>query len=257
MMHYAARSIPVCRARMMAGIFFLAAAMLCPAGLLAGDPIEEIKGFSLFEKVDLPRLLSGEVITERGPLTDFRRGISGQSCYVVRRPPAAVAAYIQTAAPSTTNALDSVYFHAKIASPTRDSDLEGMRFNPHKSDLQRLVNRTLSVTGKSTDFCMSRAEAARVEALVREGKSKALSPEEIAKQAWTGLLLGRIREFQEKGLANLSPYDMEKTTVSPSEEMRRLLAEEPEIQGHFRGLFEGAGILPSKEEGRLKCAGYA
>lgn len=256
-MHYDLRSIPGHRARMLAGMFFLAAAMLRPAGLLAGDPVEEIKAFSLFEKVELPRLLQGDVITERGPLTDFRRGISGQSCYVVRRPPAAVAAYIQTASPSTTNSTDSVFFHAKLASPARDSDLAGLRFNLQRSDVRRLVDRTLSVTGESTYFCMSRAEGARVAVVVREGKSKALSPEGIAKQAWTGLLLGRIREFQEKGLANVPPYDMEKPPVSPSDEMRRLLGEEPEVQGHFRGLFEETGILPSREGVRLKGSCYA
>lgn len=249
------RAVPGRHTRMLAGMLVLA--MLRSTDLLAGDPLEEIKAFSLFEKVDLPKLLQGEVMTERGPLTNFRRGISGQSCYVVRRPPAAVAAYIQTTAPSTTNSSDSVYFHAKIASPARDSDLDGLRFNLQRSDVRRLVDRTLSVTEKSTDFCMSRAEATRVETVVREGKSKALSSEDIAKQAWTGLLLGRIREFQEKGLANVFPYDMEKTPVSPSDEMRCLLGEEPEIQGHFRGLFEETGILPSPERARLKGSCYA
>jgi hypothetical protein len=245
------------RVRAWAAVLGVSLAALPPGSLRAADAVSTLQGFSLFTKVDLPRLVGGEVLTERGPLTDFRRGISGQSCYVVRKPPAAVAAYIQTSSPSTTNAADSVYFHTKVAYPAKDSDLDGMSLEMPKSDVRRLVDRTLSVTSKSTDFCMGREEAARIEALVREGKARGAAPAQVARQAWAGLLLARIREFQEKGLANVSPYDMERTPVRPSDEMRSLLAEEPEVQAQFRGLLEETGILPSKEGARLKAVCYA
>lgn len=235
--------------------WILAAVLLPSAHLAAKDAVAQLEEFSQFSKVDLAKLAQGEVLTERGPLTDFRRGISGQSCYVVRRSPAAVAERIQTAAPPVDN--ENVYFHAKIGSPVRDADLAGLSLDLPKSDVQRLVERTLKVTATSTDFCMSRGEAARMEEVVREGKSAGSAPAVIAQRAWTDLLLGRLREFQEKGISAVSPYDMEKTPVSPGEEMRRLMSEEPEIQAQFRGLLEEVGILPSPTGERLKGAGYA
>ena len=228
-----------------------------PAGLAAGDALTQLSSFSLFSEVDLPKLLQGEVLTERGPITDFRRGISGQSCYVVRCAPAEVAAYIRTASPSITNRTDSIYFHAKIDDPARSDALAGIALDLPKSDVRRLVDRTMAVTAKSTDFCMSRTEGARAEVQILDGKAKGMASDAIAKQVWTELLLGRLREFQEKGLGQVSPYDMERTPVSPSDEMRRLLEEEPEIQTQFQELLEETGLLPSKKETRRKSAGYA
>lgn len=254
-MHPEFRSLLTRAARHGVALWVMMAVFFPSARLAAKDAVEQLQAFSLFSEVDLPKLIQGEVLTERGPLTDFRRGISGQSCYVARRSPAAVAERIQTSAPLVDN--DHVYFHAKIGSPVREADLAGLALNLRNSDVQRLVERTMKVTAASTDFCMSRGEATRMEAAVREGKGAGAEPSAIAKQAWSALLMERIREFQQNGLQAVSPYDMEKQPISPSEEMRRLMREEPEVQARFQGLLEEVGLFPSKTETRLKGAGYA
>ena len=46
----------------------------------ASDTLAGLKQFSDFSKIDIKRLLAGEILSQRGPLMKFPNGISAQLC---------------------------------------------------------------------------------------------------------------------------------------------------------------------------------
>ncbi|MEO6872302.1 MAG: hypothetical protein ABI233_08805, partial [Chthoniobacterales bacterium] len=53
-------------------------------------PVEELRSISHLPQIDLARLKSGKILTQRGSEGDFARGISMESCYFIPAPIAAV-----------------------------------------------------------------------------------------------------------------------------------------------------------------------
>jgi len=62
----------------------------------ASDPLAGLKQFSDFSKIDIKRLLEGEIFSQRGPLMNFPNGISSQLCFAVPASPAETVKRLQT-----------------------------------------------------------------------------------------------------------------------------------------------------------------
>src|SRR5262249_45671899 len=50
------------------------------------DPVAEVASFSIFKKVELPKLAKGEVMTAHGVAMGFARGLEVESLYVLPFP---------------------------------------------------------------------------------------------------------------------------------------------------------------------------
>src|SRR5271169_3968133 len=110
---------------------FFAVGLCCAlsvAALAAGPgPVESLKSFSDFQQVDLNRLLSGDVLSERGSLMDFPNGISAQTCFIVPLSPEETAKRLQSWDPSPHAELKVFAFHA-LHTPCELADFQQLDF---------------------------------------------------------------------------------------------------------------------------------
>ncbi len=67
----------------------LALALALGATASAG-PLEDLRPLTLLPEIDLAKLKAGEIVTERGALGEFSRGIHLETCYFVKAPMDAV-----------------------------------------------------------------------------------------------------------------------------------------------------------------------
>lgn len=227
---------------------------LCAAGVMAADDaLERLKSFSSFPDVTMASLAGGDIQTQRGPLMKFRRGMLGESCYIVRVTPHDVATGIQTFDPSGGDS--SVVFHNKVQNPIQDSDLAKLNLESPRYGVKRFVSKTQTITPQQNDFFISRAEAAQIQKAVKAGGGP-LKPAEVARQAWTEVLKARALEFDNGGLSKLSVYETGGVTVDPVADIKSLLGELPRIGNEFKSLLaetglDGAGTFKKEAAGHL------
>ncbi len=68
----------------------LALAVAFTATAALAGPLEELRALTQLPAVDLAQLKAGKIVSERGPLGDFSRGIYLESCYFIHAPMEAV-----------------------------------------------------------------------------------------------------------------------------------------------------------------------
>jgi hypothetical protein len=207
----------------------------------AGDPaVARLQSFTSFSEVDTGKLAGGEILLHRGSLMDFRRGICGESCFVVAATPEATADRLQNIDLSQKKD-SSVSFHQAIHNPIQDADLATLDLGADRFAVRRFVSKTLALTAPQDEFYLSRDEAQRMVKLLKSGKPAEQSAAK-ARRCWIEILKLRAAEFQQTGLARLSPYDMAKGTINPAADIKSLLAELPRIAGEFKGLMSDTGL---------------
>lgn len=205
------------------------------------DPVAQLKSFATFKEVDLAALAGGEILTQRGPLMKFRRGISGESCYVVRKPSSTTAKFIQTSVPPKEED-QGISFHVDIQLPVRAESFAKLELNSEGRAVRRLIDQTLAVTANKAGFAMSRAEAAEMEKTIKAPEAGTKTPAEITRTCWFNLIKGRAAQFQQSGLAQLAPYEMEGKAICPTFEMRSLVGEHTRIAKEFAALLKETGL---------------
>ncbi|MBI5393789.1 MAG: hypothetical protein HZA91_00680 [Verrucomicrobia bacterium] len=228
---------------------------LCAVSAFAAEDaaLAKMKSFSSFPDATLAVLAGGEILTQRGPLMKFRRGMLGESCYIVKATPAATAHGIQTFDPSGEDS--SVHFHSAIHNPVQDSDLAKLNLESSRYGVKRFVTKTQAIVPIQNDFFISKAEAAQIQKTVKAAGSAA-KPADVARQAWLEVLKARAAEFDKGGLSKLSVYETGGATVDPVEDIKSLFGELPRIAGEFKQLLaetglEGAGTFRKEAAGQL------
>jgi len=214
---------------------------LCAVSVIAAEDaaLTKIKSFADFPDATMATLAGGEILTQRGPLMKFRRGMLGESCYIVKAKPSEVAHACQTFDPSGESS--SVHFHSAIHNPIQDSDLAKLNLESSRYGIKRFVSKTLAITPDQNDFFISKAEAAQIEKAVKAAGSSA-KPAEVARQAWTEVLKARALEFDSGGLSKLSAYDTGGVTVDPVADIKSLIGELPRISTRFKSLLAETGL---------------
>ena len=193
--------------------------------------------FSDFKKLDLRRLVAGEILSERGALMDFPNGISAQICFVVNTAPAETAHRLRTWNPSRYEAL-KVYAFQEIHTACVAADFATLTLNPKQRSLKWLADKTLATTASKSELNLTRDEAQTLAACAREN-SGAL---EIG-ACWARLLLNRATAFQRQGLAGALPYEVGGQAVSPAEQIHAMLLAEIALTHEFAPLLKPAGLL--------------
>jgi hypothetical protein len=80
------------------------------------NSLADLKQFSDFPKIDLKRLLEGEILSQRGPLMKFPNGISSQLVFAVPTPPAETIRRLQSWDPKSCSSL-KVYISHELRDP--------------------------------------------------------------------------------------------------------------------------------------------
>jgi len=199
--------------------------------MASSDPLSELSGFSIFNKVDLAQLAKSDGKTAHGTTMSNPRFLSVQSIYVL---PGAPAQHLE--AMRNWNPLEhhepKVFLHGDISGAITESTFAKIKSAPDNAPVRALVNATAKM---GNDLQLSREEAARW-----KGGNAALSA--AGGDFWIGVLTGRGRAFVSGGTSAQPAYDHASPVVRPGEELNGLLREQSKIRKQFAGLLDNSGI---------------
>jgi hypothetical protein len=216
--------------------WLLSCCLRLPALAQGADPRENLKQFSAFAQVDLPRLLAGDILSERGSLMDFPNGISAQLCFAVPATAAAAAERLQHWDPSRHESLKVHAFH-ELHDPCVSADFDSLSLAGKMRSVKWLVDKTRETTADKSELNLSRSEARELAACART------NPAPTALSAcWARLLLARASAFQRQGQAGVPAYEWSTSSVSPVTQLRAMVLEQAAMAREFAPLLQQAGL---------------
>ena len=219
---------------------------------ICADPATDLASFSTLKDVNIEKLAGGSVVVGRGPAMSFPRGLSVESCYVVRKPLAKSAEFHLQWSPKKHSEL-KVYEHTDIPVRPTLANFQAIGDAPSNSSVKSFVAATQKLAAGSSDLQLSAAEAKSFGGAAGPGPSGGAIPAPVG-AFWSSVLLQRAQDFLSGGLGKLPPYETKGETVRPSEEIARLLKEAPKVRAHFSTLIEGTPLAGGK--GSLTPAPY-
>jgi hypothetical protein len=199
--------------------------------------VEVIKSYSDFAAIDLGRVLNGDVLSGRGSLMNFPNGISAQTLYAIPLPAEQAAKGLQLWDPSPYSELKVFAFHA-LHAPCEPADFQALDFQNRRRSVRWLLDKTVATTPARSELNLTRDEARQLAGCL----SKQADPQRVS-ECWAKLLLARASAFQQKGLAGTMPYEVAGESVSPADQIRRMLLEQLPISHEFPPILKGIGLL--------------
>jgi hypothetical protein len=224
--------------RRLVGFFsvVLSSALSQAAGAGPSGPVETVKNFSDFQQIDVARLLSGDILSERGSLMNFPNGISAQTCFAVPLSAEDAAKRLQVWDPSPHTELKVYAFHA-LHIPCELADFRPLNFNNGQKPVRWLVDKMVASTPEKSELNLTRDEARELAGCV----PKWADPQKVS-GCWARLLLSRASAFQQRGLTGVLPYEVGGESVSPSEQVRTMLREQLAISHEFLPILKKIGL---------------
>lgn len=194
----------------------------------------ELGKFSVFEQLDLSRITGGKVVAARGPALDSPRDLAVQAVYVVPAP-LAKTVELHRRWDATRHQELKVRLHGDISGKPTPGDFGKLTSASNNSALKALVSATQKLPDK-TGLQLSSEEAKAYSNDGGGNSSGALPPAVSA--FWTRALSQRVQAFSSRGLAGQPAYDLGGQSIRVSEELSRLLKEQPKLRTQFRGLID-------------------
>jgi hypothetical protein len=213
------------------GFLSLVLAIFAGIRVASADPVSELSGFSIFDKIDLAQLARSDAKTAHGPPMSNPRFLSVQSIYILPGAPAPHLEALRNWNPSEHHE-PKVFLHGDISGGVTESTFGRIKGAPDNGPVRALVNATAKM---GNELQLSREEAARW-----KGGNAALSA--AGGDFWIGVLAGRARAFVSGGSSAEAPYDHAGPVVRAGEELTGLLREQSKIRKQFAGLLDGTGI---------------
>jgi hypothetical protein len=218
-------------------IMWLCCAVATATPSHASDPLENLKKFSDFQKIDVKRLLGGEILSQRGLLMNFPNGISTQICFFVPASPEEVFRLQQTW-DSTRCAALKIYASSGLSRPCEPKEFRKLRFDSGDRPVKWLLEKTLTTASGKLELNLTRSEAHELSACARKNPST-----DAISSCWATLLFARASAFQHKGLGGVLPYEIEGELLSPAVQLRSMLQEQGKIIQEFAPLLQKTGML--------------
>ena len=203
------------------------------------DPLAGLKQFGDFPKIDITRLLEGEILSQRGPLMKFPNGISSQLIFAVPTSPAETIKRLQSWDSKRCPSL-KVYASQELRNPCELREFDGLYryLDPGLRPVKWLLAQTLSTSGNSSELNLTQIEATELARCV----GKDASPKNVG-TCWAKVLFARASGFQRSGFAGELPYDFEINPVNPAVHLQSMLLEQAGISRDFAPLLQRAGLV--------------
>jgi len=224
----------------------LMAGLYCTVSITAraqgSDPLAGLKQFGDFPKIDIKRLLGGEILSQRGPLMKFPNGISSQLIFAVPTSPAETVKRLQTWDSKRCPSL-KVYASQELRDPCELKEFNSLYryLDPSLRPVRWLLDQTMATSGKSSSLNLTQIEAVVLAGCV----GKNASPETVG-SCWANLLFARAAGFQRNGFASTLPYDFEENPVDPARHLRSMLQEQVGISREFAPLLQRVGLADGR-----------
>lgn len=199
--------------------------------IASADPSSELSSFSVFNKIDLAQLGSGEAKMAHGPPMNNPRYLSVQSCYVVSGTPSQQLEALRKWNPSSHREL-KVIMHSDLSGVPGDTAFARIKSAPETQPVRAFVAATAKM---DKDLQLSRDEAARW-----NGSDATLGG--AVGNFWASVLAGRARAFISGGTSSLAPYDHSGQSIRAGDELNGLLREQGKIRKQFSGFLQNTAI---------------
>jgi hypothetical protein len=208
-------------------------------------PLDELRSLSQLRNVDLAKLKNGEIISVRGPVGDFPRGIHLECCYFIAAPMNVVGHALLHWDPLPHKDL-KVRRYREYSLPPRPDAFRTMQLDPTVADDRWLLEETAKISQGSAvgGLHLTTEEAALL-------RRKSMGPSE----AWREILRRRSEALARGGLNAIAPYGTADKSISPGSEFRGLLTLAPKAARHFRPI-TGAQPMVSAGEPASETVGF-
>lgn len=220
-------------------IFFLLA-----SAAFAAEPIQQIGSLSGLPGVDLDRLKHGEIVSARGPLGNFPRGVYVEACYFIKAPVQAVGEKLLHWDTSKHPELE-VSILREYTWPAPANVFDPLALSSQKTKDKWLIDRTWQtlISGRPGELYLSANEAAAAKLPTQP------SPEQRdakVNEFWKKVLAARDKAIESGGLNALPRFSAVNIDISIRGEFDGLMRLAPKIASHFQPLIKAK---PFAEEG--------
>ena len=207
-------------------------------------PLDELRSLSQLRDIDLAKLKSGEIVSARGPVGDFPRGIHLESCYFIHAPMDVVGHALLHWDPLSHKDL-KVRRYGEFSLPPGPDAFQMLQLNPAVAGDRWLLEETARIAQGSAagGLHLTKEETALLQ-------RKSMEPSE----AWREILRRRSEALARGGLNAVAPYGTDES-ISPGSEFRGLLSLAPKAARHFRPV-AGAQPLVFTGEPATEAVGF-
>lgn len=206
--------------------------------VLWGGASQEIELFSSFNREAIQKIKPGEILTAKGSLMGFDRGISSETCFLAAHPIEKVVDQItfwdQTPYPDL-----GIFIQGKIGSEGTP-DFSKLIFIPSLRPVAKFMDKVRDTRANESPLHLSTSEAAMIAAKRDSIDATTMS------QLWGSILKQRFSTYQQGGLKALPDYSACKTPVKVGAEVDSLLEEQPGIAIKFGEIFEKIKTAPNE-----------
>jgi hypothetical protein len=195
-------------------------------------PLDELRALAQLPSPDLAKLKLGEIVSQRGPLGDFSRGIFLESCYFIHAPMEVVGNGLLHWDPVQHRDLEVRLYREYRLPPPLDA-FKKLQLSSGISDDKWLLAQTAAVarTAEPGDLHLTNEEVALL-------RRQSRPPSEV----WQEILRRRSEALARGGLAAVAPYGPDKS-ISPGSEFRGLLSLAPKAARHFQPITEAQPLV--------------
>jgi hypothetical protein len=223
----------------LSALLFIFFARLAVAGAL-----EQIRPLSSLPELDLGKLKQGEILSARGPLGNFSRGVYAETCYFIRGALPAVGEKLLHWNSSKHPELEISHLR-EYRWPASANAFDSLILTSARREDKWLTERTwqlLLTMGAKTDLHVTRADAASFQEMTRQARNSVSASERdaVVSGFWRKVLRARGDAIAGGGLAALPPYSADGVRIDTRVEFDNLMRLAPSIGSHFRGLINGA-----------------
>jgi hypothetical protein len=118
------------------------------------------------------------------------------------------------------------------------TDFQRLDFKSRQYPIRWLLDKTVAATSANPELNLTQEEAKRLLSCL----PKRTEPQTVA-GCWANILFNRATEFQQKGLADVPPYETAGQSVSPVDQLRKMLLESPDVVHEFSPILKQMGLL--------------
>lgn len=207
-------------------------------------PIEELRVVSSLPAFELKKLQEGDIVTNRGPLGKFSRGIYGEIVYFVHAPMAVTGERRLRWDAAKYPELD-VRMLRQYAWPAPPATWDALNLKWDQADDRRLMGKTLQLGSKVSELNVTETEIAAFRAQAGNTTERDSS----ASDFWRKVLRSRSEAVASGGLAALPSYSAGGVQINPRSEFESLMKMAPSITGRFAPLIKGRPFTAGSSDG--------
>ncbi|HEV2096734.1 MAG TPA: hypothetical protein VGQ82_09535 [Chthoniobacterales bacterium] len=220
------------------GLLPLAASLLlCGLSRAAPASLDEIRAVSNLPAFDAPQLEHGEILSARGLLGDFPRGVYAESLYLVHAPLDAVGRKLLHWNP-TSHAQLQITTLREYRWPAPVNVWDALQLDPTRADDRWLIDRTSRVANTSSDELHLTASERSSGRTLPAGERAA-----AATEFWRKILRARDGAVATGALDAIPSYRAGNQQIAARSEFTSLLQMAPRITAHFAGLTKRAPFV--------------